>query len=287
MRQLLPVSMALALLPLGCLGHGVSAVGFVAARDCGSCAAGAGSNDATGCSDGCCGSECRPWRSDLPNGPFGWLDDLSLKFKVKKCADEALDEIENATGHEPSDDFEDGFEQAFVDLAMGRSGATPPVPPPKYWNAYYRAPIGHHSVREWYAGYELGVQRAIDLGIADSTVVLSSHAGRQEFVVPAMAPNPRPVPQSASQVLLQSRATSPASAGHSGSPEAARIYRGLGWRAEQGYFAPGYPSRDSEAVTPGGPPTADDRTQATVSYPVNPAAQLADGNRSAAYIRGY
>jgi hypothetical protein len=81
--------------------------------------------------------------------------------------------IKRATNQDLSDDFEDGFAQAYVDLSQNKKGVLPPVPPPRYWHAYYRAPIGRQHVYEWYAGYEMGTQEAFRAGVHTWTQVMS------------------------------------------------------------------------------------------------------------------
>ena len=61
----------------------------------------------------------------------------------------------------PSGDFQAGFQQAFVDVAMGSDGAVPVVPPACYWTACYRTESGHAAGREWLNGYEAGSSRAV------------------------------------------------------------------------------------------------------------------------------
>ena len=58
-------------------------------------------------------------------------------------------------------DFRDGFIQAYEDIADGQSGATPPVPPSKYWTAYYRSAEGKQHAQQWFNGYRVGASSAL------------------------------------------------------------------------------------------------------------------------------
>jgi hypothetical protein len=117
--------------------------------------------------------DCRPSEYGQDSYHCSKFDEKALESKLRECAAQALFVIEEVTHQEFSDDFEDGFEQAFVDLSQNRKGVTPAVPPPRYWHAYYRAPHGRRHVYDWYAGYELGTQEAFRAGIHTWTEVVS------------------------------------------------------------------------------------------------------------------
>lgn len=57
--------------------------------------------------------------------------------------------------------FRQGFIQAYVDVALGANGRTPPVPPERYWKVCERDPDGYVEAEHWFAGYEAGAQRAL------------------------------------------------------------------------------------------------------------------------------
>jgi hypothetical protein len=57
-------------------------------------------------------------------------------------------------------DYGAGFEQAFVDVALGGSGAVPAYPPRPYWELWHRSPQGHAAAQHWFDGYAAGGQRA-------------------------------------------------------------------------------------------------------------------------------
>jgi hypothetical protein len=59
-------------------------------------------------------------------------------------------------------DFRQGFIQAYVDIALGASGALPPVPPERYWKACQRDPQGYCEANDWFTGYSAGAQRALN-----------------------------------------------------------------------------------------------------------------------------
>ena len=87
----------------------------------------------------------------------GFCDHVTTKRAAIKAANRALSE-QNCG--ETSRDFRFGFQQAYVDIANGGSGALPAVPPPRYWAGPYRTTWGHNKARNWFSGYEAGVGAA-------------------------------------------------------------------------------------------------------------------------------
>lgn len=57
--------------------------------------------------------------------------------------------------------FRRGYEQAYIDVALGGSGAVPALPPPSYWKTSARSPDGHQQAQEWFAGYAAGAGSAV------------------------------------------------------------------------------------------------------------------------------
>ncbi len=89
--------------------------------------------------------------------PDGCRDRMSVQFAAVAGANQEL--AEQIAG-KVSSDFEFGFQQAFIDIANGGSGALPTVPPPRYWTAPYRTSWGHDKARDWFAGYQAGANSA-------------------------------------------------------------------------------------------------------------------------------
>ena len=102
----------------------------------------------------CC-DDCVPPKSACPKY-CGLSDTLVTKTTALQCAHSDLKELRKTCG-KLSGDYTDGFEQAYVDLAMGRPALTPPVPPRKYWTAYYRSCAGDPAVADWFEGYRAGL----------------------------------------------------------------------------------------------------------------------------------
>lgn len=119
-----------------------------------------------GC-EGC--TRCKPCRPDPVShathhySPL--MDKLNSKHSAEHCAFETLKAYRKETGEDLSCEFEDGFVQAYLDLADGYSGATPAVPSPHYWHARYRIPEGQARVQRWFEGYEIGVLNAEQDGV--------------------------------------------------------------------------------------------------------------------------
>ena len=53
-------------------------------------------------------------------------------------------------------DYADGWKRGYYDVAMGRSGEPPAVPPEKYWAPKYQNASGQNAVQMWYRGYQTG-----------------------------------------------------------------------------------------------------------------------------------
>ena len=88
------------------------------------------------------------------------LDKLVVKHAAKKCARQSLKTLACNCKEKPSKPFRDGYQQAYIDIALGDSGEVPPVPPEEYWAAHYRTPAGYLESQEWFTGYKLGAEHA-------------------------------------------------------------------------------------------------------------------------------
>lgn len=109
---------------------------------------------AAGCST--CGPEgCRPLVCVETCCYCRRIDDLHTALVARRCACVALD----GCGY-TSCDYRDGFTQAYIDIAHGKTGALPPVPPQRYWSVCFRSPCGDSRAADWYAGYRNGVESA-------------------------------------------------------------------------------------------------------------------------------
>lgn len=96
-----------------------------------------------------------------PHYHFGPPDGIRDHVSVKKAAIKAANQSLSAQdGGGLSRDFQFGYQQAYIDIANGGSGALPAVPPSRYWAAPYRTTWGHHKARDWFIGYEAGATSA-------------------------------------------------------------------------------------------------------------------------------
>ena len=89
--------------------------------------------------------------------PDGVRDHVAVKKASLKAAKRALSDQDCG---ETSRDFRYGFQQAYIDIANGGTGALPAIPPPRYWAAPYRTVWGHNKARDWFSGYEAGASAA-------------------------------------------------------------------------------------------------------------------------------
>lgn len=86
------------------------------------------------------------------------IDASHTSHAARKLAAAELHEMDPACA---TCDFRRGFEQAYIDVSQGASGAVPALPPPSYWKAKSRTPAGHQRAQEWFAGYAAGASRAV------------------------------------------------------------------------------------------------------------------------------
>src|SRR5690606_37794241 len=84
------------------------------------------------------------------------LDNLKTKHKARWHARADLRQM----NCDADCDFKLGFEQAYVDVALGGSGEVPGLPPQNYWKEWARTPEGHQAAQSWFAGYAAGAPQA-------------------------------------------------------------------------------------------------------------------------------
>jgi hypothetical protein len=115
------------------------------------------------CGDGNC-SDCLPPKVV---GKFAYhkhIDRFVTKSTAQKCARRDLKIM--ADGCDLSEDFRDGYQQAYQDLALGKPACVPAVPPKKYWHAWHRSCAGRDDVEQWYAGYRNGLDNGLNSGVS-------------------------------------------------------------------------------------------------------------------------
>ncbi|WP_417381693.1 hypothetical protein [Gimesia sp.] len=111
--------------------------------------------------------KCSPHPYHSLDGYQADLDKIVVKHAAKKCARESLKTISCNCKDKPSKAFRKGYQQAYIDIALGESGEVPPVPPEEYWAAHYRTPEGYLEIQEWFTGYKLGAEHALSGGRYD------------------------------------------------------------------------------------------------------------------------
>lgn len=94
------------------------------------------------------------------------LDDLSIYVHNRTCACRAWHESGWARLNPPHvKHFEDGFIAGYVDVASGKSGCPPPLPPRKYWSPSSLHSTGRRTSLAWYNGYSQGAASAQEDGV--------------------------------------------------------------------------------------------------------------------------
>ncbi|MCA9013979.1 MAG: hypothetical protein KDA77_01485, partial [Planctomycetaceae bacterium] len=104
------------------------------------------------------------------------LDKYVVKHAAKKCAHQSLKTMACSCKDKPSKAFRKGYQQAYIDIALGGSGEVPPVPPEEYWAAHYRTPEGYLEVQEWFTGYKLGAEHALADGRYDYNKIATPYS---------------------------------------------------------------------------------------------------------------
>jgi hypothetical protein len=94
-----------------------------------------------------------------PNVYCDLIDRIRVRHSAEHAAAKALRETHGRFSH-LSCHYEQGFEQAYIDLAEGGDGSLPAIAPERYWHCTYRSPSGQALADEWFAGYEAGVASA-------------------------------------------------------------------------------------------------------------------------------
>jgi len=113
------------------------------------------------------------------------LDDLSIRMRNRTCACQAWHESGWKHVNPPYvEHFEDGFTAGYVDVASGKSGCLPPLPPRRYWSPSSLDSAGRQTSRAWYNGYAQGALAAQEDGVRGWSrldgVDLAAHEQRDE-----------------------------------------------------------------------------------------------------------
>ena len=106
-----------------------------------------------------------------------WWDNLVTRHTAHECADRALRAYRRQCGRPASPHFKRGFVRAYEDMAMNRRPSPPVIPPPKYWNAYYRSSAGQPFVEDWFDGYETGLEWGCSGGVSQFHEIFLNRSG--------------------------------------------------------------------------------------------------------------
>jgi len=129
------------------------------------------------CGDSRC---CRPpmwYWSDGHYIPF--IDDYLTKYAARKCAVSSLSKTDSED-HAGNVDYQQGYIQAYEDLALGSRGVIPAVPPSKYWKTHNRSVRGHQRADQWFAGYRAALSQSGYRIAEEQITVPTSHEQFQE-----------------------------------------------------------------------------------------------------------
>lgn len=124
-------------------------------------------------SSSCCDDCVPPKTYSYCQNYWQLKDEYISQATAAKCAHDDLKSLKKSCG-KVSADFAEGFRQAYIDLSMGRPALVPTVPPPHYWNAYYRSCAGHDQVADWFEGYQLGLEYGQQGGVSKFNRVVTS-----------------------------------------------------------------------------------------------------------------
>ena len=137
---------------------------------------------------------CQPCRSELfcctKKRPYcRCIDEMKARHAARLAAEWDIAELSKTCGM--LCDYKEGFEQAYVDVAMGADGQVPVLPPKEYWKDKNRTSEGHQRAQAWFAGYADGARRAVACGAQHNVVPTSGQDGypyADHSGQPSMAP---------------------------------------------------------------------------------------------------
>lgn len=104
-----------------------------------------------------------------------WMDEFLHRHHAVKLAKRQLKKVDDC--QRVSCDYQRGFQQAYIDVAMGESGEVPPAAPMEYWKAKLRNCEGHSRADDWFQGYAAGASFAINQVACPNRVASSGMGG--------------------------------------------------------------------------------------------------------------
>lgn len=118
-----------------------------------------------------CGPGSRQCDDCIPHRPYTYKylpawDYTITQHTAHVCAFRGLKSYRMQCGGGVSHHFKMGFISAYEDLALNRKPIPPIVPPPRYWNAFYRSCAGQQGVDDWFAGYDAGLEMGSQSGVS-------------------------------------------------------------------------------------------------------------------------
>lgn len=144
--------------------------------------------------EACC-DRCVPPKTYCCSGYGKWHDKFVSQATSAKCAYDDLKDLQKTCGKR-SKHFEQGFYDAYGDLAQGRISQVPPVPPRQYWSAYYRSCAGAADVADWFEGYRTGLDYGTRGGVSRFNRVATSWDGSSACLYSGATDNPDVIPSS-------------------------------------------------------------------------------------------
>ncbi len=143
-------------------------------------------------------SRCKPSRPDIISAKTdhysSMMDGMNTHKTAEHCAYTTLKAYRKKTNECLTEEFEEGFVQAYLDIADGYSGETPAIPSPKYWHAIYRTPEGNARVQHWFEGYRYGAINATQDGLAGNKVGTSVGTDDYAPIEQAVYPQQETIP---------------------------------------------------------------------------------------------
>lgn len=117
------------------------------------------------------------------NDPHVFMTQVGITHELRRAARAAWEEVRDQYPHCTAE-FQDGFEDGYVDyLDRGGNGSLPAVPPSRYTrHKKYFTENGHCLLKEYFLGFKHGQETAIATG------------RRQYLTVPVLFPPPKPAP---------------------------------------------------------------------------------------------
>jgi hypothetical protein len=117
---------------------------------------------------------------NIINEPIEYVDEIKISHEARRSAERVWAELCAANPERTfTKDYANGFKDGYADyLDNGGPGVPPALPPRYYRRSHYLNPEGHALIRDWFSGFQQGIDIAKETG------------NRGWLTVPVLLPEP-------------------------------------------------------------------------------------------------